>query len=397
MARRGGVNRRPSRRGGRRGRRNVRGGGMVRVARLLARSNPPSTLRNAARLGIASHAVMRSFQCYPRLPSSTAQPQDSWLDKLVRYGSLAMKLFAFVVGEESPYNAVSAIVGSTQTILVGPEDLLYGNAIQEVEAFQVRQDVTELVPILDYKQARISMLSIRVTPGAELARRGGRVAIAVVPLTAQEVEWYRPTNAFGSNWRTKDSVPFDTIVQLPGATIAPASAPMTVTWRPKTTDYGFRFLQMGVPDAPSLAEASQASRGGDPVVKIFIGYRDFASSKPDPTTTYAPEEAMIHLDIRGHVQLTENRRVYIRPYPPRVSDTSSVALASARTSARFMYSVPLEHCRLHDNGMGVVFPVEHVTATDRRAPAIRVPPPSSGLSSIERLSIISQSETLLPL
>lgn len=71
------------------------------------------------RFGIATNAVMRSFQCYPRLPSSTSQPQDSWLDKLLRYGSLAMKLFAYVVGEESPLQAVFAVAGSTQTILIG--------------------------------------------------------------------------------------------------------------------------------------------------------------------------------------------------------------------------------------------------------------------------------------
>jgi hypothetical protein len=119
-----------------------------------------------------------------------------------------------------------------------------------------------------------------------------------------------------SEWQTLDSIPFDQIVQLPGAVVAPPGTPLSIGWRPCTTDYGFRFLQAGIPDALNNAEAVGASTGGDPVVKVYIGYCDFASSKADPTTTYAPREALLHLDIHGRVELTENRRVYIRPHPP---------------------------------------------------------------------------------
>jgi hypothetical protein len=130
---------------------------------------------------------------------------------------------------------------------------------------------------MDYKQARIKFLSIRIRPDAELARRGGRVAVAVVPLTEQKVQWYRPSRTYGANWKTTDSVPFDQIVQLPGAVLSPASSPMSVGWRPKSTEYGFRVLQMGIPDTSNNAETRGASAGSDLVVEIYIGYRDFAS------------------------------------------------------------------------------------------------------------------------
>lgn len=268
---------------------------------------------------------MRNFQIYPRIPDASAKPTSSWLEKLSSFGTIAMKLFTFALAlEDDKPNAdkSAAVVGSTQSILIGADDLLFSSAIME------KADVGVVVPVLDYKQGRLNRVVIRITPGAEMGRRGGRVCAAVITLLKEEIDRYRPDKT-GQPWGKPDSYDFATLIQLPGAVTAPASSSLSLSWRPKPIDYGFRMLGIGAydydntqPDTPVI--------GGDPVIKLVIGYQDYASTKSDPTSTYLPEEAMLHVDIRGHVTLTENGRTYMRAVPPLTSDSSKIAVTNAK-------------------------------------------------------------------
>lgn len=173
-------------------------------------------------------------------------------------------------------------------------------------------------PCIDYRQARIRSLTVRVTPSSDMAKRGGRIVIAIVPLSLAE--------AISLNQGTLpiQQLDFALLLQMPGATVSAANRTVTKTWKPKTSDIGHEFREIGSVVTPTAAQPSPT--GGIAVALVYLGYQDMAGSKPDPTTLYSPEEATFNVDVSGMVDLREYGTSFIRKHPKVVFSSDSVGV-----------------------------------------------------------------------
>lgn len=272
-------------------------------------------------LGLGMLRLLRNFTLYPKQVASST-PATSWLDSLVKYGAIAMKLFLAAVAYTRDVGATLAPCAAVQCIAVGPEDLLWSSAIKEVRKINVLDDkgaeITLSCPCIDYRQARLRQLCVRVTPSSDMAKRGGRICIAIVPLTLAEAE----KAVAGTLVLTQ--LDFSLLIQMPGATLAPASRPVSKIWRPKSSDLGHEFRECGDSVTPTFRK--QTPNGGYPVCLVYIGFQDMAGSKPDASVLYSPEEATFNVDMSGAVDLREYGTSYIRKYPRVLFNSSSVGV-----------------------------------------------------------------------
>lgn len=333
-------------------------------------------------VGVGMLRLIRNFMFYPKQLSSS-KASTSWLDALVQYGSIAMKLFLAVVSYTEGVGATMAPYCAVQCLSIGPEDLVWSSAIKEVRRVSVfdkdGKAVDIAAPALDYRQAKLRNVTVKVTPSSELAKRGGRICVAIVPLTLKEAE------KIVGKLIPIQQLDFSLLVQMPGAIVASASKSVTHTWRPKSSDLGKGFLECGTTTTPTYAEQNPSQ--GLPVCMVYFGYQDMACSKPDASQMYAPEEAMFNVDISGMVDLREYGTSYIRKAPTCVFSSDSVGIIHPDKLIPTDFPVA---CLSYRNGV-ITLDDEFVTEEMKRACQERDACPASSSSSaaagFEKLSL----------
>lgn len=320
---------------------------------------PAATIKNTSSVSVRAPAI-RELCIYARqfrdaaltAPAST----NIWLDSLKQFGLIALKIFLYMIttaetetvttesGETFVAKEKGYVTSATQSIFIGTEDVLWSSPLIEREA-KKQKDVSLMVPCIDYRQARMSSALIRITCGSTLSSRAGRFVACVMDIAEEELGSYFPANPTFPMTQ-KDSWTFQDIVQMPGAITGPFGTPITLKWKAKPINYAFRFMSIGQPEFDGV-DYSKNLIGGKPSFRLLIGYQDFASLTGSPTTLYSPDEALIHIDIRGQVQLKENGRMYIRSWPHVTTNDSVV---STLTQTGHTRDIPIESFGLMRDG-----------------------------------------------
>lgn len=277
-------------------------------------SNPRTRIPSA---GLKKLSVMRNFSLYPKQWKQI--DSTSWLDKMIRYGSIAMKVFTTLILSEDGVGATWQITGVVETILLGPEDLVWSSPLREdglIGAFPVPGVGLSaiLAPTVDYQQGKFDRLVIKLTAGSELAKRAGRVSMAITPLTLEA--------AVAVEEKKIKTPSFDQLVLMPGAVTAPLGPTLTLVYVPKAGEFGSSYSTLGQPDMPNKDKPDTIT-GGLNVLALHVGYQDFAASTADPSVLYAPEEALFNVDVSGAVSLKQWGTTWIRGRP-MFSDSTKV-------------------------------------------------------------------------
>lgn len=243
-----------------------------------------------------------------------------------------MRIFStFVSIDRQHLTTTWTVTGTVQAVAFGVEDLVWSSPLREMRAATLSYipnvgAATTYVPSLDYRQGKINNLVVKVTCGSEMAKRAGRVTLAIYPLIVSEAAEYQHDH-------TKLVVPsYDELLLMPGAVTAPMGVVVSRGWSPRPSDFGHMVNSLGQIAAPSKRDGSDMF-GGLPVVVVCVGYQDFASSSADPSALYAPEEAMSNVDVSANVSLRDWGTVYTRSVPiTGPNDTVNCYLASERFS-----------------------------------------------------------------
>jgi len=290
----------------------------------VARSSPRTVIPSR---GLNGFSAMRNFSLYPH---QWVQKGTSWLDSLAKWGAVAMRIFStFVTVDNKHLTTTWTVTGTVQAIAFGVEDLVWSSPLREMRPASLTYipgvgAASTYVPSLDYRQGKVNTLSVKLTCGSELAKRAGRVTLALYPLSATEAAAYQQD-------KSSLVVPtYDELLLMPGAVTAPLGTVVSRTWSPKSCDYGHLINSLGQVSAPTAKDGSDL-KGGAPVVVVCVGYQDMAASTADPSALYAPEEALFNVDVSANVNLRDWGTVYTRSLPiSGPSDTVSCELAGSR-------------------------------------------------------------------
>lgn len=320
----------PRNRRGNRSRRNRRQGGSM--------SSAVSTIPRGRSLRIET---LRDLSLYVQTINSAGDVSSSWLDNLVSFGTIALKLFVYVLSASSVEvtpNVRNGLtrkvlarkvlpVSATQSIWIGAEDLLYRHAIVEFEDRRQGETIVKY-PCIDYRQAIVRRIQFRITCGSQVYSRAGRFTACVLNVVEEELVDYMP-RIKGAPWNHPDGWSFMQIAQMPGAIVAPYGRPITINWRPSFDTYARRALQIGQRDVDGIS--ASAIGGGKPVCRLLFGYQDFASNTGNPDSMYAPVELSPLVSLRSTIELREQGRQFIRWSPPTSMDTSKTGFSTSES------------------------------------------------------------------
>lgn len=310
-------------------RRNIGRRRRVRRNRQKRRSTPSQ--RSVSTVTVTAHCV-RSFSFFcPRYSEKFGASVKSWLEELVRYGTIALKIFTFIISVLEPHPEFGAdkhvITSAVQSVLIGVEDLLFSSPLSERVGKPSGENKVTEVACLDFKSARMPTATVTITPGSAMKDRSGRYAAVLLPLTEEEYVTYLP-KASAPELIKADNFEFKDLIQMPGCRLMPFGRAMTLKWKAHPTSYAYRFLMVG----QSWIDGQNPNLnilGGKPSFRLLIGFQDFANTEGDTVTMYSASNAMVHVDIRATVQLTEpvtadSGRRYIRDWPQVTQDAKLV-------------------------------------------------------------------------
>lgn len=291
--------------------------------------------------GLRKLNVMRNFSLYPH---QWVESGSSWLDKLIRYGSVAMKIFTTLLLSDHSVGATWQIVGTVEAILIGPEDLAWSSPLREegTVSYSHRPGLgvsLTTAPTIDYRQGKINTLTVKVTPGSELSRRAGRVSVAIAPLTLDVAQ------TCATDEKKIVTPTFEQLLLMPGAVTAPFGPVISQTWRPHQSDLGQQFTTLGQANKPDKDKPDYIV-GGVPVLAVYVGYQDMAASTADPSALYAPEEALFNVDISGSLHLKQWGTSWIRARP-HWSDASTIGASVGNVQL----SIPSDHFVLKEGSL----------------------------------------------
>lgn len=291
-------------------------------------SNPSSGLRNV-------HAV-RSFNFFPpQVDKTSGAVKDTWLDKLSKYGAIAMKLFGLLLTSVngSDLTASAVVTSSVQSMLLGAEDLLYSHPLVNLDA-QQRLHV-------GYTVAKVKYFKVVVTMMGAIGERAGRIAGLLVPLSReQSIEFRTKKSENNTDNYPQESTSFEELTYLPGAVVAPASKGLTLKLYP-STPFSRSPIEIG-----SFVTNSDAL-GGLPIAKLIVGYQDLASNEADPSTMYSLKEAVLSVEVQACMDLSlpsVNER-YIRLSPPTLMARANLQVMDG---IRKKLDIPLTHFEMRD-------------------------------------------------
>lgn len=260
---------------------------------------------------------MRKFSLFPK---QFKQKEESWLSKMYRYGAHAMKVAVALLASDE-LTASWMVTGTVQAIALGPEDLVYSSPICEQRDIELTYhpvsghvSATQASSV-DYRRGRINHLMVKASCGSEMSKRAGRYVVGIYSPSLDEA------HAVRLDAKRRLNVPtFEELLLMPGATVAPYGVPIVKRWSPGVHDAAKLMNDVGQSDRPA---ANGTMYGGVPSVVICVGYQDFASSSASASNLYAPEEAMIDVDVSGTLTLGSWGTTWIRAVPP-MGDSGTV-------------------------------------------------------------------------
>lgn len=311
---------------------------------------PASAIRNNASVSVRAPAIRElcifAKQFTQTMTDYTGAAKNIWLDSLKLFGLIALKIFLTtltsttktITSASGPSLATTSyITSAVQSILIGAEDVLWSSPIVETEEMKAKNSAIYKVPCIDYQQAKMSSAVIRITSGSAISSRAGRFVACVLDLSEEEIPRYMPANETLPVNRV-DSWSFQDVIQLAGAVTAPFGTPITINWRARPTTYAYRFLGIGQTRIEDV-DFTTNLRGGRPCFRLIIGYQDFASLDGAASSLYSPDEALVHIDIRGHIQLKESGRRYIRSWPVTTMNDEQVSVISLPSQIKSEVSI----------------------------------------------------------
>lgn len=281
---------------------------------------------NGSRANISRMQFVRSFQFYPKQIDTAGKPQSNWLDKVLKVGVIAMKIFALLLGSPSNLEAsVAYVTSSCMCMLIRVEDLIRSSPIDE--------GTGKLVRFVDFRKFRLNKIKISVTSGSVLSQQAGRFAISIAALSREESDAIRRGGVID------DTADIQQIVQMPKSVVAPYGKAVSISCVP--TDF------QAMPHLIGAAKSSDVKpRAGVPLYRLYLAYSDFAARSPKPSDTYSPFEVMLQVDVTCNVTLMEPGRRFYSSNPQLTMDSGSIQLSTELRD----YSIPVEFCTITERG-----------------------------------------------
>lgn len=297
-------------RGGVRGRGNRRRGGMRTAARAVKRAmrapreniRPRKSIRTRAGHGVISWNTLRRLTIFPRkVGKDGADTTQWWLSTLKWVGSIALQLITVLLGSEGfeqhkvlyasesqkRYTAGSAVVGSIQSLILGAEDLVASSPLTTLTK-------NGKVFLCKFHQGRIMHLRVTLIPGAPISKRGGTLAMALLPLTLGENLDFAKSTDESEKWT------FDDVCRLPRAVVQSSSSPISVVYSPRIGELAYDWMDVGFPSGQGSTKV-----GGQKSLRLVVAYMDVSSNSADVSEEYALTEASFELVFDGRVELRE--------------------------------------------------------------------------------------------
>lgn len=315
--------------------------------------------------GVYSISASRVFTVYPRQIKETINASDkSWLDSIPSVGTIPAKLIlASFVHHPSLRAITTTVVAAVQTILIGIDDLVMDNPFVEYDAVRG----SGLVPILlapkvDFKQAKLDRIHVKVAPSAEVSKRGGLLACVLIPITREESDAFQRNFPDRKDYTDKsfvdpqDSFTFAQLQQFPNVVIRDAVQEVSITHRAS----GFQSMKhaFGTPFRPSYDHPGK-THGGPVLYKFCIGYSDLASYRARPSERFRPEESTFTVTFSSTLHLSEAGMTWIRPQPYLAQDPNHLAVTTPQSYGTIICQTPISNILPTPNGIRyVVIPPE---------------------------------------
>jgi hypothetical protein len=336
---------------------NIRFATKSKAARTkLKSSRRPAASTSSSIRRLVPIMARRALALFPKTVSTPADPTPlpagSWLDRLAYLGTVAAKLIitaiTMIAGPSDGPVIKKVVVSTNQCFLIGLDELFFGNPLATNHTVQYSTKIERVLPSIPYKQGRIASLSVNITPSAELSKRGGTIAAALVPLTREESLAYH-TSTPGRDISRRDmpvvllpteELAFANIIDLPGAIVKPTNSNVRIRYR--TSGFAAQFHRIGS-ELPKSLEDYKLFLGGPFLFKLYVAYEDRASTSEDPTQLYSPEEAMLDIKLSADVKLTEFGDTYLRWIPAVTIDANTIAVTTPETLGKIAFSLPIEN------------------------------------------------------
>lgn len=284
-----------------------------------------------------SLSAFRRLAAYPTSgtkpsPSQPAPASAWWLDGLKWFGSIALQLAGVFLITSDPnlkkrnVRASFAITGCGTSIAIGPGDLLAFTAVSSATSDLNKRNCP-------YEQARIKWVRAHVYPSADLSKRGGFYAAAMVPVDRDDEKV-----VIG-----EISHDFEQLAVQPGAVVRPITQPLSVSWSPTVLEQGMSWSDLG-PD-------SQSGNMG-PACVLAIAYSDLAVDDRAGSATgtreeYVPSRSLIEIHLEGQVDV---RRPGLSTLVPSLTYTDNTKVQVKDCGST--YSIP--HSRIVWNANKII-------------------------------------------
>jgi hypothetical protein len=271
---------------------------------------------------------------FPKKVAPEGPATDNWwIQGLKWVGSLVMQLIAIALTEEAleahasmciprpQFTAGAAIVGCVQSLIIGAEDLVASSPLSTLAG-------TGKVFKTKFRQGRIMHLRVTLNPSAPLAKRGGMLAAAMLPLTLGENLDFAQTTDEKERWT------FDDVCRLPRAVVQTTEKPLSLPYSPSPSDLAYKWMDLGFDRGQT-----ETKMGGNKSVRYIVAYMDMSSNSADVSAEYALTESAYELVIDGRVELREisdDREIPILPYATRPFDQITICDYNNK------YSVPIQ-------------------------------------------------------
>lgn len=301
--------------------RNIRNRRSGRKGRSLSEKASSGVLHNARTVGVPSIKCLRSLTPFPTKIGSDGKTSVTWLDNMISYGAVAMKMLAVLISSGS-LTATAYPVAAVQSILLGPEDLLLDHALVE----DAGSTTVAIKRKIDYSKAKVKDIKITISLMGKVSERAGRICAVVVPLSREEAYDYQSAiQRIGEKGVTNandNDISFVGLMQMPGAIVSPSNQPLEINYRP--TGFCGSWLEIGQYLVPRPGEIPLI--GGLPIIKLMVGYQDFANAEAAPNQLYGLSEATISIEIQSTLSLTNSSTRVIRTVPKSLMSTTSIGL-----------------------------------------------------------------------
>lgn len=247
-----------------------------------SRKHRNSSKRNSSRINRSTSTfnlprfqVIRQFTLFPQSAEAIVNSVSDWLDGLLEFGILFMKVLLLVL--DKTVGSIAKPMSACQFIYIGIEDLMPNHMFTTPDSNGL------MIPFSEAKTSRIDFVLTNTAPNSNLA---GCFALAVVPVSYQEASDVKQAFPF----------PWGNFIYENAIAINPTMSTALGRNSIKKTIYlrgvNSSFQQLG----------SDSSTGttGLPLCKVIIYYQDLSGlGKLDQL--YSPEHVCLSLTVSAHI------------------------------------------------------------------------------------------------